>query len=226
MLDARGRPRSAAFGRGVIRSHARLAYGEVAAVLSSTDTHEIAARREELGDLLPMLSRLRDLMRVLARRRAAEGSLDLDLPEALVDLSEEGRSVGVRLSVRNDAHRIVEEAMLAANQAVASRLREAGLPFPYRIHEAPDAVDVVELNELLGAFGARIDFDEEHGPRPHDVQRALDALAGHRLSRVLSRQVMRALKIAEYSTANRGHFGLAFPTYCHFTSPIRSYPDL
>ena len=226
LLDRRGQTRSAGFGRGVIRSRARLAYGEVAAVLSSTDTHEIAARREELGDLLPQLARLRDLMRVLAKRRAADGSLDLDLPEALVDLSEEGRSVGVRLSVRNDAHRIVEEAMLAANRAVAHRLAEEGLPFPYRVHEAPDAADVVELNELLGAFGASIEFDAEEGPRPRDVQRALAVLAGHRLSRVLSRQVLRALKIAEYSTTNRGHFGLAFGTYCHFTSPIRRYPDL
>lgn len=226
VIDKRGQTRSAEFRRGVIRSRARLAYGEVAAVLSATETHEIAARREELGDLVPRLARMRDLMRVLARRRTSDGSLDLDLPEALVDLSEEGRSVGVRLSVRNDAHRIVEEAMLAANRAVAARLEEAGLPFPYRIHEAPDAADVVELNELLGAFGARIEFDAEAGPRPRDVQRALDVLSAHRLSRVLSRQVLRALKLAEYSTTNRGHFGLAFPVYCHFTSPIRRYPDL
>jgi len=225
-LDRHGRRRSARFGRGVIRSRARLVYGEVAAVLSATRTHEIEARREELGDLLPLLSRLRDLMRVLSRRRAEEGSLDLDLPEALVDLSEEGRSVGVRLSVRNDAHRIIEEAMLAANQAVAVRLEEAGLPFPYRIHEPPDPADVAELNELLGAFGARIHLDEDRPPRPRDVQQALAALSGHRLARVLSRQVLRALRLAEYSTANRGHFGLAFATYCHFTSPIRRYPDL
>ncbi|MEY4950298.1 MAG: exoribonuclease [Pseudomonadota bacterium] len=226
LLDRRGLRKSARFHRGVIRSRARLTYGQVAAVLSSTDTREIEEQREALADLLPQLQRMRDLMRVLYRRRIDAGSLDLDLPEALVDLSEEGRSVGVRLSVRNDAHRIIEEMMLEANQAVALHLGEAGLPFPYRIHEPPDAVDVVELNELLGAFGASVEFDEEAGPRPRDVQRALVALDGHRLSRVLSRQVLRTLKQAEYSTVNRGHFGLAFATYCHFTSPIRRYPDL
>ncbi len=171
-----------------------------------------------------MLERMLELMRHLYQRRVRAGSLDLDLPEALLDLTEAGRAVGVRLEQRNDAHRLIEEFMLEANRAVAERLRSDSLPLPYRIHEPPRTEDIDELNELLGAFGFAVEYDDE--VRPRDVQRLLTRLETHPLCRVLSRQVLRALRQARYSTANVGHFGLAFPIYCHFTSPIRRYPDL
>ena len=212
------------FLRGVIRSRARLTYTQVAAVLSDTTTPQIAAWRAELAALVPQLARMRALMQRLLAKRLANGSLDLDLPEALVDLSEEGRSVGVRLSVRNDAHRMIEEMMLEANQAVARFLEERSVPFPYRIHEPPDPDDVDSLNEFLGPFGLHVAYDAVVAPR--DLQPVLSAVSGHALGRVLSRQVLRALMQARYSTENAGHFGLAFTTYCHFTSPIRRYPDL
>jgi ribonuclease R len=223
-LDERGRRQSTQLYRGVIQSRARLTYTNVAAVLSDADTPEIRAWREELGDLLPRLEQMRGLMRVLYRNRVADGSLDLDLPEALVDLSEAGRSVGIRLLHRNDAHRLIEELMLEANRAVASFLGDRSIPLPYRIHEPPDPADIDELNEFIHAFGLHLDYDER--VEPEDVQRLLTRLEAHRLSRVLSRQVLRSLKQAQYSTRNAGHFGLAFPVYCHFTSPIRRYPDL
>ncbi|HVM96887.1 MAG TPA: ribonuclease R [Candidatus Acidoferrales bacterium] len=222
--DGRGQRHASRFHRGVICSKARLTYTKVAAVLSQTDTTEIRAWRTELEPLLPQLRQMQAFMRVLYRNRVEAGSLDLDLPEALIDLSEEGRSVGIRLLQRNDAHRLIEEFMLEANRAVAMHLREKQLPFPYRIHEAPDPDDVDELNRFLGAFGIAVRYDQR--VRPRDVQGALDQLEGHRLARVLSRQVLRSLKQAQYSTLNVGHFGLAFPIYCHFTSPIRRYPDL
>jgi ribonuclease R len=215
---------SSRFVRAVIRSHARLTYTQVAAVLSDTTTPQIEAWRAELAPLLPQLARMRALMQRLLARRLANGSLDLDLPEALVDLSEEGRSVGVRLSTRNDAHRMIEEMMLEANQAVARFLEEHGVPFPYRIHEPPAPDDVDSLNEFLGPFGLHVKYEAVVAPR--DLQPVLRAVAGHALGRVLSRQVLRALMQARYSTENAGHFGLAFSTYCHFTSPIRRYPDL
>ena len=222
--DREGRRRAADFYRAVIRSRARLTYTKVAAILSQAETPEIAAWRTELAPLLPELRDMRDLMAKLHRARVRAGSLDLDLPEALVDLSDEGRSVGLRFLERNDAHRLIEELMLEANRAVAEHLRAHELPLPYRIHEPPDPADVDDLNEFLGSFGLRVDYDERVEPR--DVQRLLADLDGHRLSRVLSRQVLRSLKQAQYSTLNVGHFGLAFPIYCHFTSPIRRYPDL
>jgi ribonuclease R len=222
--DRGAQRRATRLHRGVIRSHGRLTYTQVAAALSDADTVEIRARRGELARLLPQLRHMHTLMRQLYRNRIAAGSLDLDLPEALIDLSEEGRSVGVRLLARNDAHRIIEEFMLEANRAVAAHLRGLDVPFPYRIHEPPDPDDVDDLNEFLAPFGFAVRYETR--VRPQDVQRLLSALDGHRLARVLSRQVLRSLKQAQYATVNVGHFGLAFPIYCHFTSPIRRYPDL
>jgi len=224
-LDRNGTRTSTEVYRAVIASHARLTYTQVAAVLSDTHTPEIDGWRASLDALVPQLRDMRELMRVLCRARIAAGSLDLDLPEALVDLSEEGRTVGVRLSQRNDAHRLIEEFMLEANRAVAGFLAERDIPLPYRVHEAPEPFDVDELNELLAAFGFRLDYDDDR-ITPPDVQRLLRRLEGHPLVRVLSRQVLRSLKQAHYTTTNAGHFGLAFETYCHFTSPIRRYPDL
>lgn len=115
--------------------------------------------------------------------------------------------------------------MLEANRAVAAWLHDQDIPIPYRVHEPPAPEDIDELNELLGAFGLRVEY-RGGAVQPADVQRLLDRLEGHRLGRVLSRQVLRTLRQAQYSTRNVGHFGLAFPIYCHFTSPIRRYPDL
>jgi ribonuclease R len=217
-LDGRGVPLDARFYRAVMRSRARLTYAEVAAALDG------GAVRPEVSALLPQLQRMHALMKILYQRRRLAGSLDLDLPEALIELSEEGRSVGIRVAARNDAHRIIEELMLAANQAVAGHLRDLAVPLPYRIHEPPDPDDVDELNQFLGPFGFHVDY--ERSVRPADVQKMLASLGGHALSQVLSRQVLRSLTKAQYSTNNAGHFGLAFPVYCHFTSPIRRYPDL
>ncbi|MEW6270943.1 MAG: ribonuclease R, partial [Thermodesulfobacteriota bacterium] len=222
--DRHGERHRARFARAVMRSRARLTYTQVAAVLSAADTPQIDAWRAELGPLLEQLGRMRDLMQMLYARRMAAGSLDLDLPEALVDLSEEGRSIGLRLSQRNDAHRMIEEFMLEANQAVARFLEEQGVPFPYRIHEPPKPDDVDALNDFLAAFGMHVAYRSTVEPR--DVQRVLRDVAAHPLTTVLSRQVLRALTQARYSTENAGHFGLAFASYCHFTSPIRRYPDL
>lgn len=223
-LDEGGGRQNAHFYRAVIQSKARLTYTQVAAVLSETQTPELRSEREQLGDLLDMLGNMRELMRTLYQRRIKRGSLDLDLPEALLDLSEEGRAVGLRFSMRNDAHRMVEEFMLEANKAVAGELGSRKIPCSYRIHEPPDPDDVEELNTTLEPYGLGIDYDVP--VRPGNYQALLAGLKGHRLARPLSRLVLRSLKQAQYSTSNHGHFGLGFSDYCHFTSPIRRYPDL
>lgn len=223
-LDAGGGRVDSRFYRAVIESHARLTYTQVAAMLSETKTPELDAEREKLGEILEMLRDMRELMRTLYKRRVKRGSLDLDLPEALLDLSEEGRAVGLRLSTRNDAHRMVEEFMLEANKAVASHLGERKIPLAYRIHEPPDPSDVDELNTALEPYGLGVDYDIP--VKPINYQALLKALSEHRLSRPLSRMVLRSLKQAQYSPSNHGHFGLGFADYCHFTSPIRRYPDL
>jgi ribonuclease R len=229
--DAGAIRQEARFYRGIIRSRARLTYTQVAAALDSEAAP--GTRHPATGhpapDAVPpglilQLRAMHALMQQLYARRVREGSLDLDLPEALVDLSEEGRSVGVRLFARNDAHRIIEEFMLEANRAVAMHLRDHGIPFPYRIHEPPAPESIDELNQTLQAFGVAVGY--QHEVRPADVQRVLAQIEGHRLARVLTRLILRSLTQAQYSTSNAGHFGLAFPIYCHFTSPIRRYPDL
>ena len=222
--DGHGHRRDARVCRAVIHSRARLTYTQVAAVLADDDVAQHSAWRAEFASLRPQLDRMRTLMRRLYRARIAAGSLDLDLPEALVDLSEAGRSIGLRLLERTDAHRLIEEFMLEANRVVAAYLAARDVPLPYRIHEPPDPDDIDDLNRLLGPFGCAVDY--EGSVRPNDVQALLRQLARHRLARVLSRLVLRSLKQAQYATVNVGHFGLAFPIYCHFTSPIRRYPDL
>jgi len=217
-IDRDGGTRDARIYRAVMRSRARLTYTEVAAALADEPV------RAEVKELRPHLRLMAELMRILYRRRLRGGSLDLDLPEAMIELSEEGRSVGIRVLERNDAHRLIEEFMLAANQSVARYLRDHDVPLPYRIHEPPEPDDIDELNLFLGPFGFRVEYENDVAPR--DVQHLLDKLSGHALARVLSRQVLRALKQARYSTSNAGHFGLGFAVYCHFTSPIRRYPDL
>jgi len=212
-FDARGRRTDASVHRGVIASTARLTYTHVAAVLAGEPGPERAA-----------FETLRSLMRVLLRRRTAGGALDLDLPEAVIDLSAEGRAVGVRLLDRTDAHRVIEELMLEANQAVAAFLERHEVPFPYRIHEPPLPADVAALDASLAPFG--FGLGRHHEIQPKVVQGLLRELAGHPLARVLTRLVLRSLRQARYHTTNAGHFGLAFRSYCHFTSPIRRYPDL
>lgn len=222
--DRSGHRGDGRFYRAVMTSRARLTYEKVALLLSGADGPDVRSLRAELGPLAERLELMRNLTRKLRRNRLRAGSLDLDLPEALVDLSEEGRSIGVRLLERNDAHRLIEEMMLEANCAVARRLTDLAVPFPYRIHEPPDPADIDELNEFLLPFGLHVDY-EAH-VEPGDIQHALARIQKHRLARVLSRRLLRSLTQAQYSTNNAGHFGLAFPLYCHFTSPIRRYPDL
>ena len=223
-LDAEGARSDVRVFRAVIRSAARLNYTQVAAMLSDDPSIDIEEDRRRHASILPMLQRMQALMRTLYRRRVERGSLDLDLPEALVGLSEEGRATDLRTAMRNDAHRMIEEMMLTANCAVAEFLERRRIPLPYRIHEAPEPLSIEQLNELLRPQGLHV--AHEGDVRPRDVQRVLEKLAGHRLERVLSRQVLRSLKQARYDTANAGHFGLGFDCYCHFTSPIRRYPDL
>ncbi len=222
--DAQARRTGARFYRAVIRSQARLTYEQVAAELSGAVDPRAGAARIDSAELCGRLRSMRDLMQQLYANRVRAGSLDLDLPEPVIDLSEEGRCVGLRLLERNDAHRVIEELMLEANCAVAEFLRDQDVAFPYRIHEPPDPADMEELNEFLVRFGLRVEVEDPVSPR--HVQKLLDDLRGHRLERVLSRRMLRSLTRAQYSAANSGHFGLAFPIYCHFTSPIRRYPDL
>ena len=218
-VDPRGALTGARFGRAVIRSAHRLSYGEAQEIL---DGGETAASRADPG-LRDDLRGLLGVAQGFRARRRARGSLDFELPEARIVLDEEGVPVDVRRRERREAHRLVEDLMIAANEAVARWAIEEGVPVPYRIHEAPDPRKL----EPLRALAAEFDLSFPAGnPRSRDVQRLLDAVRGRVEEAVVSLQVLKSLARARYAAANEGHFGLASPVYLHFTSPIRRYPDL
>jgi len=198
----------------VIRSHARLHYGEAAEAMAGLRPARDRAVQNGLLHLAALASALRSA-------RVARGALDLDLPESCVVLGPDGRPEDVRRAERTPAHRAVEEAMLAANEAVAELLLAAGRPTLHRVHEAPDEGDLAELASVLRAAGVqRGVLAAERLPA------LLERLAGHPARGPLQARVVRSLKQARYSAAPIGHFALASQAYLHFTSPIRRYADL
>lgn len=218
-VDRRGKVVRRRFAETLIESRRRLTYEEVRRVLEEPR----AGDAEEYGEVLPLLEALYELMQVLHARRVARGSLDFDLPEGDVELDTDGTTVGVLPQRRTIAHRIVEEAMIAANEAVAATLVEADMPALYRVHAAPAEDDVEALREGL----ALLDIELPEGPlRPAGLARILAASEGRPDAPFISSLIMRSMKAAFYSPQCRGHFALASSRYTHFTSPIRRYPDL
>jgi ribonuclease R len=216
-LDARGEPGDQRLVRGVIRSRYRLSYEDAQAVLDAT-----ASCATDVDNAIREMSRVAGLLREARRQR---GSMDLDLPETRVVLAGTGEPTDIQRVVRLEAHRLIEDFMLLANEAIARRAVAAGIPFVYRIHEPPDESRMQQLREFLATLGHRLP-GRPGSPSPRDLQRLLLAAEGSPDQALVSTVVLRSMKQARYSEQNPGHFGLATPTYTHFTSPIRRYPDL
>jgi len=219
--DAAGAVLGAAFLPALIRSRARLTYTEVREIV----TDRVLATRRRHAALVDDLERMVALGVQMAALRRRRGSIDLDLPEAEIVLDLRGRPENIVAAERNDAHRMIESFMLAANEAVARCLTARGVPMPYRVHEAPDEEDLRELARFLAGFGYALSIPEG-GIRPAAFQRALAHVAGKPEQRLVHLVLLRAMKQARYTPVNLGHFGLATDCYAHFTSPIRRYPDL
>jgi ribonuclease R len=220
-LDAAGRARAAEFQDAVMRSAARLTYTEVARALADRDPTTRAA----LGPLVESLEHAERLAAALLARRRARGAIDFDLPEAEILLDLRGRPEQIVRAERNVAHRLIEECMLAANEAVARELIRRRLPALHRVHEPPDPVRVHDLARFLEGFGLRLRL--EHGrPTPASFEAVLDAVEGRPEARLVHTVLLRAMQQARYAAEPLGHFGLAIDAYMHFTSPIRRYPDL
>jgi ribonuclease R len=168
---------------------------------------------------------MHELFEVLRQRREARGSIDFDLPEADVVLAESGQIAAINPSERNVAHRLIEEFMLAANEAVAQELVFAGQPGIFRVHQQPDPQKLEDLRDVLKEFKLALRGDVEE-MRPAELQRILTAVTGTPEERFLTNFILRSMKRAFYSENDTGHFALALQHYCHFTSPIRRYPDL
>ena len=217
-IDREGRVRKAEFGPSIIRTVHRLTYTSVFAVFEGD-----AAERERCADVVPDLLAMRDLAAVLRTRRLGEGSLDFDLVEPEL-ITEDGKLLAVAAAERNEAHRLIEELMVAANVAVAAAFTARKMPSIYRVHPAPDVGDLEKLRDVLLRFGLAL--PDPAKVRSRDLQHVLDRAKGLPGEKFIGRQVLRALKLAVYSPKNVGHYGLAKADYTHFTSPIRRYPDL
>lgn len=217
-IDAEGRVVRSEFAPSVIRTVERMTYTSVFKILEG-DAEERRRHAGLAGDLLLM----RDLARALRGRRVEAGSLDFDLVEPEL-IYEAGKLKAVAAAERNEAHRLIEEFMVAANVAVASFLTAGKIPTLYRVHPAPAEADVEKLREILRPLGYSL--PEAGKIRPQDLERVLRKAEGRPEEKFVGIQVLRAMKIAVYSPENVGHYGLAKTDYTHFTSPIRRYPDL
>ncbi len=221
--DKKGRVTKSEFVKGVIRSAHRMTYTDVARLLETPRAGKEDEKR--YGALLEDFRAMADLAALLRERREARGSIDFDLPDADIVLDDAGLVVGIVPESRNVAHRLIEEFMLAANEAVAKKLLFSRQPAIYRVHDAPDPDRLVDLREVLQSFGYELKGDLEEVP-PSAFQRILKEVEGKPEERLLTDLLLRAQRKAIYSVECRGHYALAAPYYCHFTSPIRRYPDL
>ena len=221
-LDAKGRVTGSEFTKGVIRSAHRMTYTEIARILEGPQNPDDARRYGPFLDDFRLMGRVAALLR---ERREARGSIDFDLPDADIVLDDAGFVVGIIPESRNVAHRLIEEFMLAANEAVAKKLLFAKQPAIYRVHDKPDPDRLVDLREILETFDYKMKGDLAELP-PSEFQRLLKEIDGKPEERLLHDLLLRAQRKAVYSEECRGHYALAAPYYCHFTSPIRRYPDL
>lgn len=219
-LDGKGKITGHTIAETVIRVNRRLSYTGVQKVLDG-DEQEQALYPE----LVPMLLEMEQVSALLRRRRRKRGSIDFDFPETKVILDESGHAVDIRPYERNAATRLIEDFMLAANETVAEDYYWQAQPFVYRVHEKPDPDRMQRLGTFIRNYGYRLRTagDEIH---PGEIQKLLDRIAGTPEEAMLSRLTLRSMKRAQYATDCSGHFGLAASYYCHFTSPIRRYPDL
>lgn len=220
-IDAGGNLVQHEIAESVINSHERMAYDQVNQLLEGDDS-ELRARYQ---DQLEHLQQMRELHDALAQKRAARGAIDFEVQEAKIILDEEGRVEDIVARIPTLADSIIEEFMVRANETVAESYYWLELPFIYRVHEEPKAAKLTDLNNFLGAFGLRIKtkLDEIH---PKSYQAVLAKVDGRREQRLIHRVLLRSMMRARYNPECLGHFGLALKYYCHFTAPIRRYPDL
>jgi ribonuclease R len=206
---------------GVINSDARMTYTDVNAILTDGDEQTITRYIE----LVPMFELMRELFDILNARRRRRGSIDFDLPETEVVLTELGEIEAIIPSERNVAHRLIEEFMLLANETVASHLVAGNVPALHRIHEPPDEAKVQDFEMFISTLGYSLGA---HGQalRPKHFQKLIDRIRGQPVERPIAALMLRAMQKARYDAGPLGHFGLAAEHYTHFTSPIRRYPDL
>lgn len=220
-IDKKGRVVSHRIVESVIHVKERMSYTNVKKILLQED-EELAKRYEEL---LPMFFQMKELSELLRNRRKKRGAIDFDFPESKLVLDEKGKVVDIYSYEQNIATRLIEDFMLAANETVAEEYCMLGLPFVYRTHENPDMEKVETVLEMVHQAGIKVKKGKET-ISPKEVQKILKELEGMECEPFFARLILRSMKQAKYTVEDTGHFGLAAKYYCHFTSPIRRYPDL
>lgn len=220
LVTAKGEVPAYQFYPAVMHSHARLTYTEVAAILANTRGPEASRRRERVQGLL----HLHDAYRALLQARRARGAVDFETTETQIVCDENGRIEKIVARTRNDAHKLIEEAMLAANVCSADFIAQGGQPGLYRVHEGPTPEKQEILRNYLKAMALGLTIGDD--PRPAEFQAIAEATRDRPDAQQIHTMLLRSMQQAIYTPINSGHFGLAFAAYTHFTSPIRRYPDL
>jgi len=223
-VSAEGLVTSSRFYEGVMYSHARLTYNQVGTMLEAPESPDGMQLCEDYADVLPELHNLYSLFDALTQRRKERGAIEFDTVETRIVFGEERKIEAIVPTVRNDAHKIIEECMLCANVATAEFLSRHKIPALYRIHETPSAVKLENVRSFLGEQGLQLMGGEE--PTPADYQEVIRQIKGRPDFSVLQTVLLRSMSQAVYGPEEKGHFGLAYDHYAHFTSPIRRYPDL
>ena len=217
-LSRAGKPSKYTFYEAVIHSHARLTYTQVGEVLEKGSHPDVDKRR------VPDLKRLHSLYKVLRAARDKRGAIDFETVETRIIFNEQRKIEAIVPVIRNDAHKLIEECMLSANVAAADFFEANGVPMLYRVHEGPTEEKLENLRKFLGELG--LDLAGGLKPTPLHYQRLLQQIEEREDAHVIQTMLLRSLRQAVYQAENGGHFGLHYPAYAHFTSPIRRYPDL
>ena len=220
-IDNKGKIISSEVYKGIINVTRRMSYKDVQAILDNSNEEIVTKYKDYIADFKLM----EELAKILKEKRITKGYLNLDIPESKIILNQDGYAIDVCKYETTFANEIIEQFMLAANETIAEKFYWLKAPFIYRVHDEPDIEKVNELNKLLFNFGYKIHV-KEGKIYPAEFSKILKEVEGKPEEKIVSNMILRTLKVAVYDSENKGHFGIASKYYCHFTSPIRRYPDL
>lgn len=220
-IDNAGKVISSEVFKAIINVSQRMSYTDVNKILENSD-EKVVKKYEKYIDNFKLME---ELAKILESRRKIAGSLDLDIPESKITLDENGKAIAVGKYELTFANTIIEQFMLTANETIAEKFYWLEAPFVYRVHETPDMEKITELNKFLYNFGYKIRGSKDN-IHPKEFAKVLEEIKGKPEEMVVSTLILRTLKVAKYESENKGHFGISSKYYCHFTSPIRRYPDL
>lgn len=220
-IDSKGKMISVEVYKGIINVTERMSYKNVQKVLDKSDKEVLKKYEKYIKDFELMA----ELATILKNRRLEQGYLNLDIPESKIELDKNGRAINIGKYETSFSNEIIEQFMLSANEAIAEKFYWLDAPFIYRVHEDPDIDKVKDLNKFLFNFGLKMKIVNDK-IYPTEVSKILEEIKEKEEEKVISTLILRTLKLAKYEAENKGHFGIASKYYCHFTSPIRRYPDL